>query len=233
MKILALETATEACSAALLIDGAVRERFEVAPRAHARLLLPMLDGLLNEADIKPGRLDAIAFGRGPGSFTGLRIAASVAQGIAFAAGLPVVPVSTLAALAHAGLQHDATASLFCAIDARMNEVYWAAYAADAAGIPTALCEEQVSAATAVSVPFGTRWYGAGSGWAAYPEALEAHFGPALIGYDASALPHAADIAQLAARDFAAGRAVPAEQALPVYLRNQVVQQPNGRTGKGD
>lgn len=227
MKILALETATEACSAALLIDGAVRERFEIAPRAHARLLLPMLDALLGEAGIKAEQLDAIAFGRGPGSFTGARIAASVAQGIAFAADLPVLPVSTLAALAHAVLQRDATYRLFSAIDARMNEVYWAAYVGDAQGMPTALCEEQVSAAAAVSVPLGTRWYGAGSGWAAHPDALKMHFGPALIDYDAAALPRAADVARLAARDFAAGRAVPAAQALPVYLRNQVVKRLSG------
>ena len=116
MKILALETATEACSAALLIDGEVRERYEVAPRAHARLLLPMLEGLLAEAELKPMQLDAIAFGRGPGSFTGVRIAASVAQGIAFAADLPVLPVSTLAALAWPVLRVEPDSQVFAAID---------------------------------------------------------------------------------------------------------------------
>ena len=227
MKILALDTATEACSAALLIDGDVHERFKIAPRAHARLLLPMLDELLAAAALKPAGLDAIAFGRGPGSFTGVRIAASVAQGIAFAADLPVLPVSTLAALARAALHVDPARQVFVAIDARMNEVYWAAYAGDARGMPVALCDEQVTDAATVRVPTGERWYGVGSGWAAYPEALRVHFGPTLIGCDADALPHAAHIAHLAALDLVAGRAVPAEKALPVYLRNQVVQRPGG------
>jgi tRNA threonylcarbamoyladenosine biosynthesis protein TsaB len=227
MKILALDTATEACSAALLIDGDVHERFEIAPRAHARLVLPMLDGLLSEAGLKPAQLDAVAFGRGPGSFTGLRIAASVAQGIAFAADLPVLPVSTLAALARAALQADAGRQVFAAIDARMNEIYWAAYAGDEQGMPTALCEEQVSAAAAVSVPAGTRWYGVGSGWAAYPVVLQAHFGAALTGSAPDALPHATHIAQLAARDLGIGKGLPADLALPVYLRNQVAKRSSG------
>lgn len=227
MKILAFDTATEACSAALLLDGEVSERFAIAPRAHARLLLPMLDELLAEAGLKPVQLDAIAFGRGPGSFTGLRIAASVAQGIAFAADLPVVPVSTLAALARDALQRSAATHVLAAIDARMGEVYWAAYARDARGEPELLGEEHVAAAVAVVLPAGRDWFGIGTGWAAHGDALRGHFGVAPIGIDAAALPRAAHIARLAALDFVAGRAVVAEQALPVYLRNQVAQRPGG------
>lgn len=230
MKLLALDTATEACSAALLIDGEVHERFEIAPRAHARLVLPMLDGLLAEAGLKPAQIDAIAFGRGPGSFTGVRIAASVAQGIAFAADLPVLPVSTLMALARDALQRTAATQVLAAIDARMGEIYWAAYARDALGVrnePQALTEEQVAPANSIAVPAGTDWFGIGTGWGEYEHALRAHFVSGLIGIDATALPRAAHIARLAAVDFAAGRAVSAEQALPVYLRNQVVQKPGG------
>ena len=144
MKILALDTATEACSAALLIDGEIRERFEIAPRAHARLLLPMLEDLLAEAGLKPAQLDAIAFGRGPGSFTGLRIAASVAQGIAFAADLPVLPVSTLAALAWPALRAARADQVFAAIDARMGEIYCAGFGLAAQGELLMLSEEQVT-----------------------------------------------------------------------------------------
>ena len=227
MKILALDTATEACSAALLIDGEIRERFEIAPRAHARLLLPMLEDLLAEAGLKPAQLDAIAFGRGPGSFTGLRIAASVAQGIAFAADLPVLPVSTLAALAWPALRAARAEQVFAAIDARMGEIYCAGFGLAAQGELLMLSEEQVTPAAVVCVPAGDAWYGVGSGWAVYAEVLRPHFGASLNGFDADALPHASDIVRLAALDFSAGRAMPAELALPVYLRNQVVQRPAG------
>lgn len=225
MKILALDTATEACSAALLIEGRLLERFEIAPRGHARLLLPMLDGLLAEAGLHPAQLDAVAFGRGPGSFTGLRIAAGAAQGIAFAADLPVLPVSDLAALARPMLLHADAGPVLAAIDARMGEVYWAAYGRAANGEPEALGVEQVSAPERVAVSGDAAWVGVGSGWAAYEVQLRARLSGTLAGVDAAALPHAGDIARLAALDLAAGRAVGAEQAQPVYLRNQVVQRP--------
>jgi tRNA threonylcarbamoyladenosine biosynthesis protein TsaB len=230
MKLLALDTATEACSVALLIDGEARERFVVAPRGHAHLLLPMLDELLAEAGLKPAQLDAIAFGRGPGSFTGVRIAASVAQGIAFATDLPVLPVSTLAALARDALQRTVAAHVFAAIDARMGEIYWATYARDAHNEPEANSEEQVTPASVVGAalaanPRVTDWFGIGTGWGEYEHALRAHFASGLIGIDAAALPRASHIAYLAAGDFAVGRAVSAEQALPVYLRNQVARRP--------
>ena len=225
MKILAFDTATEACSAALLIDGDIRERFEVAPRGHARLLLPMLDALLNEAGLGLAALDAIAFGRGPGSFTGLRIAAGIAQGIAFAVDLPVVPVSTLQALARDALLRSTATDVLAAIDARMGEVYWAAYRRGEGNEPQPLCTEMVSPADAVRVPSGHRWIGIGSGWATYTAALSAHFTRDLLEIDAEALPRAAQIAQLAAVEFAAGNAVSAELALPVYLRNEVAQRP--------
>ena len=123
MKILALDTSTEACSAALLIDTEIHQRYEVAPREHGALILPMIETLLSEAGCAPTQLDALAFGRGPGAFVGVRIATGVAQGIAFAADLPVIPVSSLAAMAQS-VEHG---NVYSAIDARMNEVYWGAY----------------------------------------------------------------------------------------------------------
>lgn len=225
MKLLAFDTATEACSAALLINNSIIERFEVAPRAHARLLLPMLDSLLNEAELRLTDLDAIAFGRGPGSFTGLRIAASVAQGLAFGADLPVLPISSLTALARAAFENSIASHVLAAIDARMDEIYWAAYVRDAQGEPLRLGDEQVGSAQGLCLPEGADWYGIGSGWAAYEALLRPQFGSRLIACDPAALPHAAQIVRLAVLDFVAGKAVAAEQALPVYLRNQVAQRP--------
>jgi len=158
MKILALETATEACSAALNIDGEIRERFEIAPRGHSELILPMLESLLAEADIPLGQVDALAFGRGPGAFTGVRIGVGVAQGVAFGAELPVLPVSTLAALAQAT---DA-GQVLAALDARMDEVYWGRYRRDERGLMRLQGEECVAAPEATPLAQGEDWLGAGS-----------------------------------------------------------------------
>ncbi len=143
MKLLAIETATDTCSAALWIDGELCERFEVAPQRQSELILPMMDALLAEAGLRPAQLDALAFGRGPGSFTGVRIATGVAQGVAFAAGLPVVGVSTLAALAQGHLGATGCRRVLAAYDARMGEVYWAACEADGEGVMRVSGEELV------------------------------------------------------------------------------------------
>ncbi len=222
MRLLALDSATEACSAALWLDGELHERFEVAPRGHARLLLPMIDGLLAEAGLALGAIDALAFGRGPGAFTGLRIATAAVQGIAFAAGLPVVPVSDLAALAQGAWQRGGHRRLLAAIDARMDEVYWGAFEVDAAaGRVQALGGESVCPPGEAPLPAGEGWFGAGSGWGAYAETLQARVGAALVGSAPEALPRAGEIALLGVAGFAAGEAVEAAQALPVYLRDQV------------
>jgi len=227
MKILAIETATEACSAALWIDGALTSRFEVAPREHTRLILPMMDELLAEAGVGLADLDALAFGRGPGAFTGVRIAAAVIQGAAFGAELPVVPVSTLAALAQQGLDADAPRVL-AALDARMGEVYWGAFEADAEGLAVAVGAEQVITPEAVPVPEGQGWRGVGSGWGTYEQILRERLGDRVGDVDPAAYPGAVEVARLAVRDFAAGLAVSAEQALPVYLRDKVAEKPKPR-----
>jgi tRNA threonylcarbamoyladenosine biosynthesis protein TsaB len=222
MKLLAIETATEACSAALWVDGVLTTRHEVAPREHTRLILPMMDALLAEAGLRLSDLDALAFGRGPGAFTGVRIAAAVIQGAAFAADLPVVPVSTLAALAQQGLDAGSPRVL-AALDARMDEVYWGAFQADDQGLAVLVGTEQVIAPGAVPIPEGEGWRGVGSGWAAYEDVLRARLGERVAEIDPEALPAAAEVARLAVRDFNAGLAVPAEQALPVYLRDKVAE----------
>lgn len=224
MKLLAIETATEACSVALYLDGEVRESYRLAPREHARLVLGMADGLLAEAALQPAQLDAVAFSRGPGAFTGVRIATSVVQGIAFAAELPVVPVSTLAALAQGGCREFGWQNIAAAIDARMDEVYWGVYEC-IDGLVQPRQAERVCPPVAVPTLQGEGWHGIGSGWASYGDELKARLGSAVNDSCDDCLPHAQDVARLAAAAFAWGEAVSAEQALPVYLRDQVVHRP--------
>lgn len=217
--ILALDTATEACSAALFVQGDVTSRCQVDPRGHARNLLPMIEALLSEAGLKLKQLDAIAFGRGPGSFTGLRIAAGVTQGLAFAVGLPVIPVSTLATLA----QGSGNDEVLAAIDARMHEVYWCAFRRDRDGVMQPVVEEAVCPPDGVTCPGRGEWQARGSGWKTYGEALNNHCTGRILQYEPEALPHAADMIPLALQLYRQGRTVGAEQAVPVYLRDQVVQ----------
>jgi len=221
-RLLALETATEACSAALWIDGVVDERYEIAPREHARLIVPMIDDLLAAAGLRPGDLDAIAFGRGPGSFTGLRIAAATAQGIAFAIDRPVVPVSSLAALAQQAIElgHE---RVLAAFDARMNEVYCGVFVAGEEGLAHAAGAERVVAPNTVPRPDGDGWFGIGSGWVSYRDTLEERLDGCVSGCDGECYPRAVHVVSLAAAAFATGTALPAEQALPVYLRNEVAK----------
>lgn len=217
MKLLAFETATEACSVAVYVDGAVRERFEVAPRRHAELALPWADALLAEAGIVRSQLDAIAVGRGPGAFTGVRLAIAITQGIALALDRPVVAVSTLAALAmQAGGERR-----IAAIDARMGEVYLGLFARQVDGDLHALGEEVVVAPAAAALPDGNGWHGAGTGFAAADGALRARLADRLASVDADALPHAADVARLAALAYARGEALAPERIEPAYLRNNV------------
>ncbi len=225
MKILAIDTATEACSAALSIDGETASRFEVAPRRHTELLLPMVDELLTEAGMALSALDAIAFGRGPGSFTGVRIATATAQGIAYSADLLVAPVSTLAAIAQAAMDRRNALAVACAVDARMGEVYWATFRRGADGLAVLEGEERVlPPSDAPLLDEGISWHGAGSGWEVYHEALIERLGATPATLDAKALPHAATIARLAAAAVERGETVPPAEALPVYLRNRVTHQ---------
>ena len=220
MKILALDTSTEACSVALAIDGDVRDDTVLGQQHSSRVLL-MVDTLLAEAGLRLNQLDAIAFGRGPGLFTGLRIGTGVVQGLAFGANLPVVPVSSLAALAHA----QAATHLLTAVDARMSQVYWAAFTREANGTLELIGQECVVAPRAVPLPPAARWQGVGSGWDRYAETLAKRLGAKLDSWLPERYPHARDVAALAAVDFQHGRAVAPEQALPVYVRDQVVRRP--------
>lgn len=226
MNLLAFETATEALSVALMVDGEVRERFELAPRRHAELALPWADELLAQAGIARSQLDAIAVGRGPGAFTGVRLAIAVVQGIAMALDRPVVPVSTLAVLAMRAellpaAQSAASRHVLAAIDARMGEVYSAAFElrdSDA----HALSAESVRAPAQVELPDAPAgWHGVGTGFAAADGALLQRLGDRIVAFDATQLPHAADVARLAAHAFARGEAVAPEQVEPAYLRNNV------------
>ena len=226
MKLLAIETATEACSAALYIDGAISERYEVAPRQHAEKILSMMDQLLAEAQMKLSQLDALAFGRGPGSFTGVRIATGVIQGAAFGAELPVVPVSTLAALAQRYYRMKGARRILPAFDARMKEIYWAAYEITADNLVTLVGAEQVASPAQVELPQGEGWSGVGTGWTTYSEILTQRMGDRLTAFEGDLFCSAQDVAQLAIRGYEAGDAVAAELALPVYLRNQVAKKPS-------
>lgn len=216
MKLLAIETATEACSIAVLVDGAVIERFEIAPRRHTELALLWADALLAEAGLAKSQLDAIAVGRGPGAFTGVRLAIALAQGIALALDRPLLPVSTLAALA----MRSGGDRTLAAIDARMGEIYVASFQRDGAGV-VATSDEVVIAPDAYIAPDGVDWHGVGTGFAAANSVLATRLQAQLATTDAAALPHAADVARLGALAFARGEAIAPEHIEPAYLRNNV------------
>ncbi|QHB72399.1 tRNA (adenosine(37)-N6)-threonylcarbamoyltransferase complex dimerization subunit type 1 TsaB [Stenotrophomonas sp. 364] len=218
MKLLAFETATEACSVALYVDGQVLERFEIAPRRHAELSLPWAEALLAEAGVARSQLDAIALGRGPGAFTGVRLAIAIAQGIALALDRPLVPVSTLQVLA---LRAPAGADLvLSSIDARMGEVY-VARQVRVDGQWQLRGEEIVCAPEAVVLPEGTRWFGVGTGFGAADGLLATRLADQLDGVDAQALPRASDLLTLAVPAFARGEGMAPERVEPAYLRNNV------------
>lgn len=221
MNILALDTAGQGCSVALLANGRIVERYESAPRRHAASLLPMAEACLAEAGLTLGELNALAFGRGPGSFTGLRIATGVAQGIAFGAGLPVVPVSNLAAGAAAAFRLHGWRRTVVAFDARMGEIYAGTFQLDDAGLPEALGAEALLVPDALEAPAGEAGFGVGSAFAAWP-ALAERLG--LLDVDAGIAPLACDLLGLAAAAFARGEVVAAQDARPVYLREQVAWQ---------
>lgn len=215
--LLALDTATEACSVALLHDGKVLSHYEVIPRLHAQKLLPMIQDLLAQAGLARSALDAIAFGRGPGAFTGVRIAIGVVQGLAFALDRPVLPVSNLAVLAQRAQREHGASQVAAAIDARMDEVYWGCYRATAGEMRLVGNEAVLPPEQAILPADATGdWFGAGTGWGYAPRL------PASVsGMDASLLPHAQDLLSLATFAWQRGEALPADEAQPVYLRDKV------------
>jgi tRNA threonylcarbamoyladenosine biosynthesis protein TsaB len=215
--LLALDTATEACSVALLHDGKVLSHYEVIPRLHAQKLLPMIKELLAEAGIGLSALDAIAFGRGPGAFTGVRIAIGVVQGLAFGLDRPVLPVSNLAVLAQRAFREQGVRQVAAAIDARMDEVYWGCYA-ETAGEMRLIGHEAVMAPESAILPVDASgdWFGAGTGWG-YADRIPV----AVSAQDASLLPHAQDLLALGTFAWHRGEAIVADDAQPVYLRDKV------------
>ncbi len=219
MKFAAFETSTEWCSVALWIDGEIRSQEERAGNRHGELALPMLDRLAAAAGISLADLDAVAFGAGPGSFTGLRIACGVTQGIAFARGLPVIGVSSLEALA----EESGAPRVVACLDARMREVYYAAIE-KSGGRWQELIPAQCVGPASVKLPTGEGWTGCGNGFAVYGS-----MGMAKVMADIH--PSAVAVARLAAARFAAGEGVDAALAVPVYVRDKValtVEERNSR-----
>jgi len=227
MKILALDTSSEACSAALLIDNELISRFEIAPQKHSQLILPMCDSLIKEADINLNQLDIIAFGQGPGSFTGLRIAAGVTQGIAFGSDLPVVGISTLAAISYAILSKTNNSLILACIDARMQEIYFGLYQKTETHSVQLINKEIVTKAENIQNTKAGNYVAVGSGWKEYEDELTDVFKHCNIQATFSdVLPNATDIAMLAKTHLELGKpSLQAEHAQPVYLRNNVAKKP--------
>lgn len=215
VKLLALDTSTEFLSLALWLDGRLSTRDLRVGQKHSEQTLPLLRELLDEAGIALADLDGIAFGNGPGSFTGLRIGCGIVQGLAFAHGLPVVGVSSLLALA----ESDGHERVISCLDARMNQVYFAAYQRAGHGWQT-IVEPGLYDPDATPPLPGDGWHGSGSGFAAFP-ALAQRYAGQMPGCNDGSHPEAAAIAALGAREFEAGRGLPARDATLLYVRDKV------------
>jgi len=221
MKILAIETATEACSAALLIDNEITEKLSLIPRQHSQLILQMMDQLLAEAEIKLTDLDGFAFGCGPGSFTGVRIACGVAQGTCYGADLPSIAISSLRGLAQGIYRQYQVEKVASAFDARMGEVYWGTYYLDQNKIMVLKDKEQVIQPKHIELSQATSWVGAGSGWntldlqqMALKHKIKTHINEVC---------YAQDIAFLAKHAILAGEGSHSKEIKPVYLRQNIAK----------
>ncbi|MDC9612645.1 tRNA (adenosine(37)-N6)-threonylcarbamoyltransferase complex dimerization subunit type 1 TsaB [Xenorhabdus khoisanae] len=220
-RILAIDTATEACSVALWNEGVVEALFEISPREHTQRILPMVRDVLSKGNLSLQQLNALAFGRGPGSFTGVRIGVGIAQGLALGAELPMLGVSSLKTMAQGAFRLKGATNVLVAIDARMGEIYWGQYSRNSQGewqgdeTEAVLKPEQ---AQAIMSSLSGEWAIAGTGWEAYPQLLDSHL--TLVASEIT-LPHAEDMLPLAIQMWEAGEATSVEHAEPVYLRNEV------------
>lgn len=220
MRLLAIDTATEACSAALWLDGAVRARFEVAGRSHTQQMLPMVHGLMADAGLRFAQLDGLVCGIGPGSFAGVRIGVGFVKGLALSLDRPVVGVASLGMLAQAAIQAGAE-QVLASIDARMNEVYLGAYARDERGLARELAPAVVAAPDAVREDGAGPWVAVGSGWGTYEAKLRAGVRGPILRVDAAALPRAEHALALARTQFESGNTISADALAPLYLRDKV------------
>lgn len=222
MKILAIDASSEACSVALLNDSEITERSDVVPRKHTELILPMVDGVLSESGISLNQLDALTFNRGPGSFTGVRISTSVAQGLAYAVDLPVIPISGLATVAQGAWRAEQQKNILVMLDARMHEVYWAYYQHQQDGMKL-IGDEHVTHVSNISKPKKGRWQVVGSGVKVYNEEITdwAKDTNVTINME-SQYPQARDVVELAITEFKVGNTESAMEIQPVYIRDKVV-----------
>ncbi|WP_428312238.1 tRNA (adenosine(37)-N6)-threonylcarbamoyltransferase complex dimerization subunit type 1 TsaB [Hydrocarboniphaga sp.] len=235
MRLLAIDTATEACSAALWLDGALIERFEVAGRTHTEKLLPLVQALLAEAGIRPAQLDGLVAGIGPGSFAGVRIGVGLVKGLALGLDRPVAGISSLAMLAQAAIRGGAQRVLPC-IDARMSEIYLGAYQRGGDGLAQSLQFDQVVPPEQADLSaLAGDWTAVGTGWGSYDAILRQRLAKAPLSVDGSALPHAQDALLLALPLFQSGQALGADELAPAYLRDRValtlVEQQAARAAK--
>lgn len=226
MKLLAIETSCEHASVALYVNGSIEQRLLEGHANHSEKVLAIIDALLKESDVAVSGLNAVAFGSGPGAFTGLRLACGVAQGLALGAGIGVVPICSLDALA---LQ-SGKKRVLVATDARMNEVYW----------QTCTIEEgAVRATTAITcsppeslILTGDNWFGIGSAFKAYGDVLQRGLGPQLEDVDSEAVPQAREIALLAVEHIKLEKILPPEMAVPLYVRDKVALTTQERLARG-
>jgi tRNA threonylcarbamoyladenosine biosynthesis protein TsaB len=231
MKLLALDTSSLACSVALQLDDVIHERHEERPREHTRILLPMVRDLLGEGGVALGELDGIVLGNGPGSFIGMRIAASVAQGLAFGAGLQVLPVSSLAAVAAQVLATGDAEEVYVTQDARMGEVYLGGFGRGDRGVPLPLFAERLHAEGPIAEAAeasAARRVAAGFGWQRYPD-LYAVNARRFSGQSEVCYPHAKYLFTLASGDPAAGQGIDPKEIVPAYLRQKVAEKPTNRS----
>lgn len=220
MRLLALDTATEACSVAILVDGRTLARFEVAGRSHTQQMLPMVHGLMAEAGLSFAQLDALVCGIGPGSFAGVRIGVGFMKGLALSLDRPVVGISSLAMLAQGAIDAGAT-RVIASIDARMNEIYVGTFQRGADGLAQALGAARVEPPDVFDEPASGPWHGVGTGWGTYEAALRTGTKGELLKVDGAALPHAQAALKLAQLMLAAGQALTADALEPLYLRDKV------------